>query len=461
MFHLKPKPSPPELVGWETPGQEVGFLRDHGDAREGGVDALVRRLQEADGVAVLVAALRVRQPLARPSRIVEIEHRGDRIDPKPVDVEAVEPVNRVGDQHARDFAPAEIVDRGVPVRVKAAARVGMLVEGRAVEAGEPVLVGWEMGGHPVEDYAEPGLVRAVDEALEALRIAVAAGGGEKPDRLIPPGRIERMLRHGKKLKVGKAHLHRVGDEFAREIVVAQKAVVPLAPPRAEVNLVDRHGAAPCVGGRTPAYMRVVGPDEIVRARNDGGGGRPHLAGKAERIGFEWNEVALRGDNLVFVGGPFDNARREQLPEPAVDAFAHGVAAAVPLIEVADHGDAPGLRRPYREQHALDALMLDGVRAEPFIEALMGSLDEEMVVERAESWAEGVGVEEFPGLALVLGAKAIGEPVRLSWQKGFEKVALAPPFERDEGIARRDHRPQARHARNEGANRHPAADAVQS
>ena len=67
------------------------------------------------------------------------------------------------------LAAAEIVDRGVPVRVEAAARVGVFVERGAVEPGEAVGVGREMRRHPVEDDAEARGVGAVDEAARSRR----------------------------------------------------------------------------------------------------------------------------------------------------------------------------------------------------------------------------------------------------------------------------------------------------
>ena len=51
--------------------------------------------------------------------------------------------------------------------MEALARILVLVKRGAVEAGEPVLVGREVSGNPVEDDADAGAVGAVDEAREA------------------------------------------------------------------------------------------------------------------------------------------------------------------------------------------------------------------------------------------------------------------------------------------------------
>ena len=96
--------------------------------------------QEADGLQVLAPAVDVGHPLARLAAVVAIEHRGDRIDAQPVDVEMLEPVQRARDQEALHLAAAEIVDQRVPVLVEALARILMLVERGAVELREAVRI---------------------------------------------------------------------------------------------------------------------------------------------------------------------------------------------------------------------------------------------------------------------------------------------------------------------------------
>ena len=52
------------------------------------VAELVEPLEEVDRLEVLVAAEHVGDPLAGLARIVEVEHRGDGVDPQAVDVVA-------------------------------------------------------------------------------------------------------------------------------------------------------------------------------------------------------------------------------------------------------------------------------------------------------------------------------------------------------------------------------------
>ena len=59
--------------------------------------------------------------------------------------------------------------------MEALARIGMLVERRAVETGQPVLVGREMRRHPVEDDADAGRWAPSTKRAKPCRIAEAGG----------------------------------------------------------------------------------------------------------------------------------------------------------------------------------------------------------------------------------------------------------------------------------------------
>ena len=77
---------------------------------------VVQLAQEIDGLEVLAAAVPVRHPLARLARVVEVQHRRHGVHAKAVDVERLEPVERVGQQEVADFVPAVVEDQRAPVR---------------------------------------------------------------------------------------------------------------------------------------------------------------------------------------------------------------------------------------------------------------------------------------------------------------------------------------------------------
>src|SRR3546814_14220187 len=95
--------------------------------------------------------------------------------------------------------------------MEALARIGMLIKGGAVEMGQPMGVGREMGRHPVEDDAYPRPVRAVDEAGKALRIAEAGGRRVKPCGLIAPAWIIGIFADRQEFDLGEAHADRSGE----------------------------------------------------------------------------------------------------------------------------------------------------------------------------------------------------------------------------------------------------------
>jgi hypothetical protein len=68
MFHLRPKPRPPQ------------FLGDHHHARMVRVHRGGQLLQEVDRLQVGVAAEDVRAPLPVVAGVVEVEHGGDGVD---------------------------------------------------------------------------------------------------------------------------------------------------------------------------------------------------------------------------------------------------------------------------------------------------------------------------------------------------------------------------------------------
>ncbi len=75
-----------------------GFLRDGRGSRVAAVDHLVQPPQEGERFQVLPAPELVGHPLAGLARVVPVDHGGDRVHPQPVDVVALQPEHRVGDE---------------------------------------------------------------------------------------------------------------------------------------------------------------------------------------------------------------------------------------------------------------------------------------------------------------------------------------------------------------------------
>ena len=91
-----------------------GLLGDGHHARELGVRQVVELADEVDGLEVLAPAVLVGNPLPGLPRIIQVEHRGHRIHPQAVHVEAVAPEQRVGQQEIHDLVPAVVEDQACP-----------------------------------------------------------------------------------------------------------------------------------------------------------------------------------------------------------------------------------------------------------------------------------------------------------------------------------------------------------
>ena len=268
--------------------------------------------QEFDGVDVLAAAVAVRNPAAGRAAVVEIDHRGDRIDAQPVDAVALHPEQRVGHEEVRHLDAAVVVDQRAPVEMAALHRVGVLVKRGAVEPPKPVRIVGEMPGHPVEQYAEALAVAGVDQRREIFRRAEAAGRREQPGRLVAPRAVERMLGDRHQLDVGEAHVGGIVRQLFRQLAVGQpaRAFVGIAPPRAEMHLVDRHRRRQRVGVMLePRRLR-----QPCGVDHDRGGRGPLLGRERHRIGLQRQQLPVAADDLVFVFVAGARGRHEDFPD---------------------------------------------------------------------------------------------------------------------------------------------------
>src|SRR5215471_8820041 len=101
---------------------------------------LVEALEEGEGLEVLAPAVDVRHPLPGLARVVAVDHGGHGVHAEAVRVVSLEPEERVADEEVGDLAAAEVEHARSPVWMLALTRIGVLVEVRPVEEGEPVRI---------------------------------------------------------------------------------------------------------------------------------------------------------------------------------------------------------------------------------------------------------------------------------------------------------------------------------
>ena len=135
------------------------------------------------------------------------------------------------------------------------------------------------------------------------------------------------------------------------------------------------------------------------------------------VGFDDVELVVVAD--AGVGN-------EQLPI-ADAAHPHRMPPRIPVIEIADHADAAGIRRQHDEGDALDAFQRHRMGAELVVDALMGAFAEQIEVEVAQDGRKAVGVVEFDQLVAELGAQLIAR--RAVRQRAGKQPGIMDPRQR--------------------------------
>src|SRR5690349_4677102 len=146
-----------------------------------------------------------------------------------------------------------------------------------------------------------------------------------------------------------------------------------------MDLVDGDRLAPRIGASPEFAMPFITPFMAHWQVGDGRGRRPKLRAESEGIGLERQFLASRPDDLVFIGLARADIGQENFPDAGIDTLAHDMAAAVPVVELADDRDAPRIRRPDGEMDAACALVLDQMGAEFVEEPQMRALRDVVIV----------------------------------------------------------------------------------
>ena len=230
----------------------------------------------------------------------------------------------------------------------------------------------KVGRHPIQDHADAVLVTVIDKIHEVLGRAVAAGGREVTDGLIPPGFIQRMLHDGQQLEVREAHLADVVDQLFGEFAVAQQTVAFAASPGTEVDFVDGKRRLEGLLLRARFHPCLVVPSITIDVINDGGIVRPEFRIEGERVRLQAQIIIVALD-LILVGLAFPEARNEQFPDAAASAHAHGMTVAVPVIEIPHHAHPLRIRSPHRKGHAANSLTVHHVSAEFLVRLVVFAL----------------------------------------------------------------------------------------
>ena len=226
------------------------------------------------------------------------------------------------------------------------------------------------------------------------------GGRKETGDLVSPRSVERMLGDRHDLDVGEPHFENVIGEHGREFAVGERAVgvLDLAFPGGEMDLVDGDGAVDATG-LGGAFIQPGGVAPLVDAGivDDGGVAGRSLEVGAVGVGLD-EDVGRLVEDLVFVEFALAETGDEQLPHAGGAERAHGVVAAVPVVEIAHDRHAGGAGRPDGERHAGHPVDHTQVGAEFFVDAVLVALVEKVEVLVAERGEERIRVKKLADLA---------------------------------------------------------------
>ena len=229
----------------------------------------------------------------------------------------------------------------------------------------------EVGGDPVHDNADTGLMEPVHQVHEIVGRAVAGGDGEIACHLIAPGAVEGIFHQRHELHVGVAHLRQIRHQLVRQRPVGVGGAVLIELPGARVHLVDVHRRGIDVPGVELFQVFVVVPLVARHVEEFGGVGRTGL--RMEGVGIRLHAAhAVRPGDGVFIGVILFHAGKGKLPD-AVRDLLHGGGLFIPAVELPCHAHGFGSRRPDTEHGAV----LRGVCTEVFIGAGVAPLFEKI------------------------------------------------------------------------------------
>ena len=163
-----------------------------------------------------------------------------------------------GDEKRLHLGHVVVKYQRAPLGVRGHALLLAFKKACAVKLGKAVLIARKMRRDPVHDNADAGIVHDVDKLGKLVGRSVAARRSIVAGDLISPRAGVWVLGQRKKLNVRKAHLCAVFCKLGRNGGIVHAALGRF--PRAEVQLVYRHGACKAVFLRTGAHKNLVTPN---------------------------------------------------------------------------------------------------------------------------------------------------------------------------------------------------------
>ena len=304
------------------------------------------------------------------------------------------------------------------------ARVAVFIQRGAVKRGERKIIRRKMARHPIQNNVKPRGVRGVDKVAEILPGTEATGGRVQPGRLIAPAAVKRMLVNRQQFEVGKAHPFGIRDQLVGKLAIAQpEVIIGVAAPGAEMYFINRDRRIKLVS--LLALRRLC--DLFRQPADERGALRAHLRFKSVRVGLH-PQVAVGIDKLEFIQLAVQRAGNKQLPDAGLFTQAHRVAAAVPVVKLADDRYPAGIRRPYGETRTDHAVHGIGMRAQRFIRTQMRAFRQQPDIKILQQRTKTVRVINQVLLPVPGDGQLIAKRIFTTRQNAAEETARVEAFQ---------------------------------
>src|SRR5579875_4073229 len=142
------------------------FLRNSNRPRYLTVDRLVELAQKIDRLQMLAPTILIRHPLTGWTHVIQVEHRGHRVNTQAINMILAQPKERTADQEIPDLAASIVKDLRSPLFMLTFARVGIFIEVRAIKIAQRVAIFRKVRRYPVQQYANTLLMHIINKILE-------------------------------------------------------------------------------------------------------------------------------------------------------------------------------------------------------------------------------------------------------------------------------------------------------
>ena len=133
------------------------------------------------------------------------------------------------------------------------------------------------------------------------------------------------------------------------------------------------------------------PPVAVQVPDHGSRFGAQLGRKPKGSDFIADVALVAGLDFIFVQIPLSQTGNEDFPQTGCPPRPHGVASAVPLVEITDHAHPLGAGRPHRKMDPCHALVVDQVRTEFVVQPEVIAFRKKVQIELGQKRREAIRV----------------------------------------------------------------------